>query len=200
MNILYIIDFIGVTVFAISGGLTARDKQLDVFGVAAVAFITALGGGTLRDVLMGSTPVGWMTDLRYLVMILTGFSVSMMFGQRVRKFRRTFFMFDSLGIAVFTVIGLQKALALDIHPVIAVMMGMISAVFGGVTRDVICNEIPLIFRKEIYALACLIGGFIFILLRYLDLDTTINMLVTIVIIFVLRLLAVRFSWNLAFFD
>ncbi|MCP4456737.1 MAG: trimeric intracellular cation channel family protein [Cytophagales bacterium] len=197
---LYIIDLIGVTVFAISGGLTARDKQLDVFGIAAVAFITALGGGTLRDVLMGSTPVGWMVDLRYLIMIAAGISVSLMFGERVRKFRRTFFLFDSIGIAVFTVLGLQKALALGMHPVIAVMMGMISAVFGRVTRDVICNEIPLIFRKEIYALACLFGGTIFILLRYLDIDSTINILVTIIIIFALRSLAVRFKWNLSVFS
>lgn len=200
MTILNIIDFIGVTVFAISGGLTARDKQLDVFGVAAVAFITALGGGTLRDVLMGSTPVGWMVDPRYLIMIVAGFTVSMMFGKKVRELRRTFFIFDTIGIAVFTVLGLQKALTLGIHPVIAVMMGMISAVFGGVARDVICNEIPLIFRKEIYALACLIGGFIFIFLRFLEVGNTINILVTIVIIFALRLLAVRFNWNLSFFS
>ena len=200
MTILNIIDFTGVTVFAISGGLTARDKQLDVFGIAAVAFITALGGGTLRDVLMGSTPVGWMVDPSYLVMIAAGFIVSMLFGKKVRELRRTFFIFDTIGIAVFTVLGLQKALTLEIHPIIAVMMGMISAVFGGVTRDVICNEIPLIFRKEIYALACLFGGFIFILLRYLEVDTTVNILITIVIIFVLRIMAVRFKWNLSIFS
>lgn len=200
MNILYIIDFIGVTVFAISGALTAVDKKLDIFGMSAVAFITALGGGTLRDVLMGSTPVGWMNDLRYLIMIVVGLFISILFRQYVQKLRNTFFLFDTIGIAVFTVLGIQKALALGIHPVIAVMMGMISAVFGGVTRDVICNEIPLIFRKEIYALACLFGGFIFILLRYLEVDTTVNILVTIAIIFVLRLLAVRYKWNLSLFS
>jgi len=200
VNILYIIDFIGVTVFAISGALTAVDKKLDIFGIAAVAFITALGGGTLRDVLMGSTPVGWMNDLRYLIMIVVGLLISILFRKHVQKLRNTFFLFDTIGIAVFTVLGIQKALALGIHPVIAVMMGMISAVFGGVTRDVICNEIPLIFRKEIYALACLFGGFIFILLRYLEVDTTVNILVTIAIIFVLRLLAVRFKWNLSVFS
>jgi len=165
-----------------------------------VAFITALGGGTLRDVLMGSTPVGWMNDLRYLIMIVVGLLISILFRKYVQKLRNTFFLFDTIGIAVFTVLGIQKALALGIHPVIAVMMGMISAVFGGVTRDVICNEIPLIFRKEIYALACLFGGFIFILLRYLEVDTTVNILVTIAIIFVLRLLAVRYKWNLSLFS
>ncbi len=199
MTILQIIDFIGVTVFAISGGLTARDKQLDVFGIAAVAFITALGGGTLRDVLMGSTPVAWMNDLRYLIMIAAGFAVSLMFGQKVRKLRRTFFVFDTVGIGVFTVLGLQKALALGLHPVIAVMMGMISAVFGGVTRDVICNEIPLIFQKEIYALACVLGGIIFVLLRYLEVGITVNTLITVATIIILRLLAVKYKWNLALF-
>ena len=124
----------------------------------------------------------------------------MMFGTRVRKFRRTFFLFDTIGIAVFTVLGLEKALSLGLHPVIAVMMGMISAVFGGVTRDVICNEIPLIFRKEIYALACMFGGFIFVLLRFFEVDSTVNTLVTVVTIIVLRSLAVRFKWNLSIFS
>lgn len=197
MNILHIIDFIGVTVFAISGALAAVEKKLDIFGISAVAFITALGGGTLRDLLIGSTPVGWMNDLRYLIMIVVGILISIIFRKHVQKLRKTFFLFDTIGIAVFTVLGLQKALALDIHPLIAVLMGLISAVFGGVARDVICNEIPLIFRKEIYALACLLGGFVFIFIRYLEVGSTLNILITITFIFIFRLLAVRYKWNLS---
>ncbi len=197
MLILYHIDLIGTMVFAISGALTARDKGLDVFGIAAVAFITALGGGTLRDVLTGSTPVGWMNDLTYLIMVATGLILSFLLGKRFRKLRRTFFFFDTIGIAVFTVLGLQKALLLGLHPIIAVMMGMVSAVFGGVTRDIICNEIPLIFRKEIYALACLFGGFVFILLDYLGVPIRVNIISTIAVIITLRSLAVKFKWNLS---
>jgi uncharacterized membrane protein YeiH len=199
VNILYHIDLIGTMVFAISGALTAMEKKLDIFGVAAVAFITALGGGTLRDVLMGSTPVGWMNDLTYLAMIGGGLLISLLFRQFVQKLRHTFFLFDTIGIGVFTVLGLQKALSLGLHPIIAVMMGMVSAVFGGVSRDIICNEIPLIFRKEIYALACLFGGVVFIILRYLEVPTKANIISAISVIIIMRLFAVFYKWNLTFF-
>ena len=200
LPILYHIDLIGTMVFAISGALTAMERKLDIFGVAAVAFITALGGGTLRDLLMGSTPVGWMNDLMYLLMIAGGLTISVVFRGFVQKLRRTFFLFDTIGIGVFTVLGLQKALAMGLHPIIAVMMGMVSAVFGGVTRDIICNEIPLIFRKEVYALACAFGGCVFIFLRFLEVPTKVNILSAIAVIIILRLLAVRFKWNLSFFS
>lgn len=196
MTILYFIDIVGTMVFAISGALSGRDKKLDFFGIAAVGFITAIGGGTVRDVLLGSTPVGWMNDLIYLSMIGSGILISLLFGKTVLKLRRTFFMFDTIGIAVFTVLGLQKALNLGVHPVIAIMMGMVSAVFGGVIRDIVCNEIPLIFRKEIYALTCLCGGILFILLRYSGLDQSINIIVTVCFIVIFRILAVKYKWQL----
>ena len=183
-------------VFAISGALAGRDKKLDFFGIAAVGLITAIGGGTVRDVLLGSTPVGWMEDLIYLSMIGIGVFISLLFGKTVRKLRRTFFMFDTVGIAVFTVLGLQKALTLGVHPIIAIMMGMVSAVFGGVLRDIVCNEIPLIFRKEIYALTCLCGGVLYELLQYAGLAQDWNILATVVFIVSFRILAVRFKWQL----
>jgi len=183
-------------VFAISGALAGRDKKLDFFGIAAVGLITAIGGGTVRDVLLGSTPVGWMNDLIYLIMIGAGILISLLFGKTVRRLRRTFFMFDTVGIAVFTVLGLQKALALDVHPVIAIMMGMVSAVFGGVLRDIVCNEIPLIFRKEIYALTCLCGGILFVVLRPIPIDLSWNIAITVLFIMIFRVLAVKFKWQL----
>lgn len=195
MTILYHIDLIGTMVFAISGALTAMDKKLDFFGMTAVAFITALGGGTLRDVLMGSTPVGWMNDLTYLLMVMGGFLVSILFARHIQKLRRTFFLFDTIGISVFTVLGIQKALSLGLHPVIAIIMGMVSAVFGGVIRDMICNEIPLIFRKEIYALTCILGGVVFVTLKYLDVPIKADIIITIGVIMTIRLLSVRLKWN-----
>ncbi len=183
-------------VFAISGGMTARDKKLDFFGIAAVGFITAIGGGTMRDVLIGSTPVGWMNDLTYLIMIASGVFISILFGKRVRKLRRTFFIFDTIGIAVFAVLGLQKAMTIGLHPVIAIIMGMVSAVFGGVIRDIVCNEIPLIFRKEIYALTCLCGGILFVLLEEARLKQEWNILLTVCFIVIFRVLAVKFKWQL----
>ena len=183
-------------VFAISGGLSGRDKKLDFFGISAVGFITAIGGGTVRDVLLGSTPVGWMQDLTYLAMIGTGILISLLFGKAVIRLRRTFFMFDTVGIAVFTVLGLEKALSLGVHPIIAIIMGMVSAVFGGVIRDIVCNDIPLIFRKEIYALTCLAGGILYIILQSLNVEQFINILITVCFIVIFRVLAVRFRWQL----
>ncbi|VXD18128.1 trimeric intracellular cation channel family protein [Marinoscillum sp. 108] len=196
MNILYFIDLLGTMVFAISGALTAFDKKLDIFGISAVAFITALGGGTLRDVLLGSTPVSWMQNLNYLFMILIGISIAILFRQAVQKLRKTFFLFDTIGIAVFTILGLQKALDFGVSPIIGIMMGMISAVFGGVIRDIVCNEIPLIFRKEIYALTCIAGGIVFMLLDFWAVEQFLNILITAGFIVSFRVLAVRYHWEL----
>lgn len=196
MNILYFIDILGTMVFAISGAITAFDKKLDIFGVSAVAFITALGGGTLRDLLIGSTPVAWMNDLTYLVMISIGILLSILFRQLILKLRRTLFLFDTIGIAVFTVLGLQKALDIGIHPVIAIMMGMVSAVFGGVIRDIVCNEIPLIFREEVYALVCIAGGIVYVILGLFTTSSEYVIISTISIIFTIRLLAVKYHWKL----
>ncbi|MEM6641515.1 MAG: trimeric intracellular cation channel family protein [Bacteroidota bacterium] len=200
MTILYFIDIAGTMVFAISGALSGREKKLDFFGISAAAFITAIGGGTVRDILIGSTPVGWMNDLIYLLVIGIGIFISLMFGKKVLKLRRTFFMFDAVGIAVFTVLGLQKSLAIGIHPIIAIMMGMVSAVFGGVLRDIICNDIPLIFRKEIYALTCLSGGMLYVILRWLQIAQPANILITVSFIVGFRIVAVRFRWKLPDFS
>lgn len=200
LEILYAIDLIGTAVFAISGALTAADKKLDIFGIAAVSFITALGGGTLRDVLVGATPVGWMNNLMYLAMVILGLFIAFLFKRVVQKLRKTFFLFDTIGIGVFTVLGLQKALFLGLNPLICILMGMVSAVFGGVIRDIICNEIPLIFRKEIYALACLAGGIVFVVLRYFSLPMDWNILITVLLIITIRLIAVRYQLSLNFYE
>ncbi len=196
MNILYIIDILGTMVFAISGAMTAYERKLDVFGISAVAFITALGGGTLRDVLIGSTPVAWMNNSLYLIMILAGITLALTFKQKLQKLRRTFFLFDTIGIAVFTVLGLQKSLDIGISPTISILMGMVSAVFGGVIRDIVCNEIPLIFRKEIYALTCIAGGMLYVGLIALKVPSEINVISTTAFIITFRILAFKLKWKL----
>ena len=193
MEILNVIDYIGTFVFAISGALTAKDKELDVFGAAVVAFVTALGGGTLRDVLLGDQPVSWMHSPFYLVLVVAGLLFALFFKQVIGYLRRTLFLFDTIGIAVFTIFGLQKALAYELHPGVALLMGMVSAVFGGVVRDVICNEIPLIFRREIYATACLAGGALYLLLDYLGVAESWSILSTVGFISLLRIVAVRYK-------
>jgi len=193
---IYAFDLIGTFVFAISGVLTAARNRLDWFGGLVIAFVTAIGGGTLRDTMIGSTPVGWMQDANYLLVILAGALIALFFQKWVLRLRKTMFLFDSIGIGLFTILGLTKTLDAGLSVPVAVMMGMVSAVFGGVVRDTLCNEVPLIFRKEIYATACLAGALIFVLLQYLQVEFNVAVLVTVVFIIVLRILAVRLHWEL----
>ena len=196
MDIIYLLDLIGTLVFAISGTLTATSKKFDVFGAAVIAFVTAVGGGTLRDLLIGSTPVGWMLDLNYLLMIGLAVLLSLFFRQLIQKLRRTLFIFDTIGIGLFTILGLQKTLVLGISPIVAVMMGTVSAVFGGVIRDILCSEVPLIFRKEIYATACIAGACLFLLLQKLSVAYSWTVLITVSFIIILRIFSVKKQWSL----
>lgn len=196
MEYLYVIDLAGTLVFAISGALAAADKKFDVFGATVMALVTAVGGGTLRDVMIGSTPVGWMQDLNYLYCILAAVLISFFFKKHVLRLRKTMFLFDTIGIGLFTVLGAQKTLDIGLAPIIAVLMGTVSAVFGGVLRDVLSNEVPLILRKEIYATACLTGGLVFILLGQLDLHQSLRISLAIGVVMGIRLLAIWRGWTL----
>lgn len=196
MDIIYFFDLAGTFVFAISGALTAIQRKLDIFGSSVIALVTALGGGTIRDILIGRQPVGWLLDNNYLLIIAAGIAVSYIFGQRVQKLRKTLFLFDTIGIGLYTILGLERTLGLGLSMPIAVIMGTVSAVFGGVIRDVLCNEVPLIFRKEIYATACIAGGILFLILTALNLGRDASMLITVFFIIILRTLAVKFKWHL----
>ncbi|PWB24729.1 trimeric intracellular cation channel family protein [Flavobacterium sp. HTF] len=196
----HLLDIIGTMAFAMSGALTAMHKKLDPFGVFIIAFVTAVGGGTLRDVLIGRTPVGWMMDLQYVYVIILGFVLAILFRKRFDKLRTSLFLFDTIGLGVFTLIGLEKGLSIGLHPVICIALGTMTACFGGVIRDILCTEIPTIFRREIYATICIFGGIIFFLLRKLNLEDDILYLVTSLIIIAIRLLAVKYKWYLKAFD
>ena len=196
MGLIYYFDLIGTFVFAISGVLTASEKKFDVFGASVIAFVTAIGGGTLRDILIGDSPVGWIKDLNYLYIIIIAIVISLLFKKRVIQLRNTLFLFDTVGIGVFTIIGVQKSLNFNISPVIAVMMGTISAVFGGVIRDILTNETPLIFRKEIYATPCILGGVIYLILLHFNINIQLVSFMTAVLIIGVRLLAVKKKWAL----
>lgn len=165
-----LLDIIGTIVFAISGWLTASKKQLDYFGGVIIAIVTAVGGGSIRDVVLGNTPVSWIKNETTIFAIFIGIIIAISFHRWLDKLRRTLFLFDTLGIAVFTVSGTQLALNYDILPVPAILLGITSAVAGGIIRDTLCNEIPLVFRKEIYATACLLGAVTFYCCMYVGLD------------------------------
>ncbi len=196
MNLIYGVDLAGTFVFAVSGWLLASKKQLDFFGASVIAFVTAIGGGTLRDLLIGSQPVGWLQDVNYFIVIGLGILAGMFFKQVFEKLRKTMFLFDSIGIGLFTILGIQKTLAFGLPPIVAIIMGTISAVFGGVLRDTLVNEIPLIFRKEIYATVCLLGGALYLLLDLTHLNPDLQIVVTIVFTIAIRILVVVKNWSL----
>ncbi len=191
-----ILDIAGTMAFAISGALTAMNKKLDPFGVFIIAFVTAVGGGTLRDVMIGRTPVGWMNDLIYVYVIIVGYFLSIVFRKKLDRLRTSLLLFDTIGLGVFTLIGLQKGIDVGLHPIICIAMGTMTACFGGVIRDILCNEIPVIFRKEIYATICIIGGFVFFVLKSIDLNIEIVYLITISVIIGIRLFAIKYKWYL----
>ncbi|MGO4772969.1 trimeric intracellular cation channel family protein [Flavobacterium sp. W22_SRS_FK3] len=196
----HLLDIIGTMAFAMSGALTAMHKRLDPFGVFIIAFVTAVGGGTLRDVLIGRTPVGWMLDLQYVYVIILGFGLAILFRKKFDKLRTSLFLFDTIGLGVFTLIGLEKGISIGLHPVICIALGTITACFGGVIRDILCTEIPTIFRREIYATICIFGGIVFFALKILELNEDILYLTTSIVIISVRLMAVKFKWYLPAFD
>ncbi|HRL70080.1 MAG TPA: trimeric intracellular cation channel family protein [Flavobacterium sp.] len=191
-----LLEIIGTMAFAMSGALTAMNKKMDPFGVFIIAFVTAVGGGTLRDVLIGRTPVGWMLDIRYVYLIIVGFILAILFRKKFDRLRTSLFLFDTIGLGVFTLIGLEKGINIGLHPVICIALGTITACFGGVIRDILCTEIPVIFRREIYATICIFGGIVFFLLRKLNLENDFLYLATSIIIITIRLMAVKFKWYL----
>jgi len=198
MDWIYILDLVGTLVFAISGALAAVKRKFDVVGALILALVTAVGGGTLRDILIGQTPVSWMKDLNYLWTILLALFLTKFFEESILKLRKGMFLFDAIGIGLFTILGLQKALSIGLSPIIAILMGVVSAVFGGVIRDVLSNEVPLIFRKEIYASACVLGGVVFLILEALLANTQVNMIISIFVVFLIRYFAVKYHWILNF--
>lgn len=196
MDPIYLLDLVGTFVFAISGIRLAARTDMDIFGASVVGFVTAIGGGTVRDLLLDSHPITWMGDMTYPLVILAAVPFTFVMGKKLKSFSKTLFIFDTIGIAMFTIIGMEKALSFGLNAFIAGMMGMISAVVGGVTRDVLCREVPLIFRKEIYATACLLGAVVFYLGLELNLPDNLNYLLTTAVIITIRTVSIRYNLSL----
>lgn len=193
---IYVMDLIGTCVFAISGCIVAYGKKFDLFGGFVLGAATAVGGGTIRDVLIGRTPVGWTQDINYLWAIVLGVVLSFFFRSYVFKLRKTMFLFDTIGISLFTILGVEITLELGLSSVIAVIMGTISAVFGGIIRDVLSQEVPLIFRKELYATACIAGATIYLMLMQVFIQSWIAISISVICIFILRVFSVKKHWSL----
>ena len=196
MEFIYILDIIGTFAFAVSGALVASDKKFDLFGVVIIAFVTAVGGGMLRDVLINAHPINWIGDLNYVYIIFLAVVFTFLFKSKIAHLSKTMFLFDTIGLSVFTLLGLEKGLSFGLNPLVALIMGMISAVFGGVLRDVLTNKIPLIFKKEIYASACLAGGVSYLVLNFFNMSENIIFIFSTTIIVVIRVIAVKFKLQL----
>lgn len=197
MTLQYFFELAGSTLFAISGALLANDKNnADWFGVTFIGFITSLGGGTVRDVLLGAYPIGWIADVNILIAILTGIVLTSIFYNFLQTYRRNLFIFETIGIAMFTIIGTEKALQFGVNPLIASILGMFSAVMGGVLRDVLTNDIPVLFRKEIYASACIAGVLLYVSLLEIHFHRNIALAVSMFFIVLIRVLSVRYRLTL----
>ena len=189
--VLYLLNMFGAAVFAVSGALTAGRKSLDPFGVIVIAVITAIGGGTIRDLLLDNRPIFWIADPAYLVVILAAALATLVYARFRRPPRGSLLVADAFGLALFTVTGAQTAEAAEVSGLIVILMGTITGVAGGILRDVLCAEIPLILRREIYATASIAGASVYVLWNELAPSSQTAVLVPMALIFTLRLAAIR---------
>ncbi len=197
MSLIYTIDLAGTFVCTVSGALAAGDKKHhhDIFSVFFTGFITAIGGGTIRDVLLGAYPVVWINNMDYLLAIFAGVLFTLLFRRYIIRLYRTLSLFDTIGMAIYVVLGVQKSIAFDVNLAAAVILGMMSGIFGGVIRDTLLNEIPLIFRKELYATPCLLGAGLFVILHSLQVEEQLNFLLSVLFIILFRLFAAKYHWS-----
>ncbi len=194
--LLYLLDMVGVIACAIAGTLLAQHKGFDIAGCILVSMVNAIGGGTLRDMALDRHPLFWMTDLNYVIVITATSLILQIFFHLYHKIDKALKFFDAIGLAAFSVIGFKVALAQDVSPVIAVMMGVWTAIIGGLLRDIICNEIPLLLQREIYITASIAGSLTYLALDYWGVDAVTNEFMMLFIIFAVRMLALKFDWHL----
>jgi len=197
MEIVKLLDIIGIIAFSAAGAFAAIDKKLDVFGIFVIAFVTALGGGTLRDVMIGVTPVKWMQDVTLGGIVLSTTIIVVLFTNRLKNYHKTLLFFDAFGMSFFTIVGISAGISANLQPPVCIALGTITACFGGVIRDIALNTIPLIFqKKEIYATACILGGILFFVLKDIIKSAVLLESICIAVIFAIRLLALKFKWEL----
>jgi len=199
-ELLYWLDLFGIVVFALSGALMAGRYKLDPFGVVVLAAVTAIGGGTIRDVIL-DTPVFWLVNPIYLYVILTTALLTIVFIRRPKRIPKRFLLIsDALGLALFAVLGTAKSISLGVPVSIAIVMGTITGVAGGMIRDVLCNVIPMILRQEIYATAAILGGSLFALFSYFGWSENVSIVCAIVGALKLRLAAIYWQVSLPAFQ
>lgn len=194
------IYMIAITAEAISGALAAGRRNMDLFGVAVIAFSTALGGGTVRDILLGNFPVNWTQNPRYIFLTITSGLVTILIARFMRHLRQLFLVLDAIGLVAFTVIGCDVALRLDYEPVVVVMSGITTGIFGGIIRDILCNRTPQVFRHELYASVSLMVAFLYLALLRQGVSENITLLASFSTGLLLRMTAIRWRVSLPVFS
>ncbi len=196
MSLIYLLDLCAVAVCAITATLEAHRRELDLFGVVVIAIIAGIGGGTVRDILLGRLPVYWVHDPIYVAVGMIAAILTFFLGRKIPLPKNFFLLPDAIGLALFTVIGTSVAMSLQVHWFIAALMGVITGVFGGVIRDILCNEVPLIFRTDIYATASLVGALLLIGLDSLGIPHDPSLIAAMIAIVLIRLAAIRWHIHL----
>jgi uncharacterized membrane protein YeiH len=195
INFTLLLDLLGTFAFAISGIRLASGKQIDWFGAYIIGLVTAIGGGTTRDLLLGVTPF-WMVDSHYFLTTGVALVFILLFKDKLFKLGSALFLFDTIGLGLFTVVGITKSIDAGLPIWVCIVMGAITGSVGGVVRDVLLNEVPLLFRKDIYALACVAGGGIYFICTYFNLPTEVTKISAAISVIVFRLIAVIFHIHL----
>lgn len=193
---LYILDLIGIFACSVAASLLAKKKGMDFSGAIMVAMVGAVGGGTVRDVLLVRHPIFWLEDLNYMMVISATALMVQIFYFRIEKYSSAIRWFDAVGLAAFSVIGFEAATQVGMHSSIVVLMGVITAVVGGIGRDIICREIPYVLRKEIYIFASIIGGLIYLLTLAMGVPSFVAQLITLLVIVAVRMLSYYKDWHL----
>ena len=191
-----IIIILSTLAFAISATSSAMRKHLDIFGIIIIAFVGSVGGGTLRDILIGNTPVSWLKNTVTINTVVVGIILTLIASRLLKKVNYTLFIFDAIGLGLSTIVGVQKGIDMHFVPGVCVALGAVTGCFGGVIRDILLNEIPLIFRKEIYASVSIAGGIIFYAFTYFNFNEKFSQLFCIVFIVVVRIIVVQFKLSL----
>lgn len=199
LTLLYVIYLIAITAEAMSGAIMGMRRGMDLFGISLLGTVTALGGGTARDVLLGHYPVGWIEHPEYLSFTIGAAIVTAFIARQMHHLRKLFLIVDGLGLVAFTVIGCDVAMSMQAHPSIVVLAGVITGIFGGLLRDVLCNEVPLVLRRELYATVALFTGVLYVVLLGLGVSETAATLTALGSGFLFRLLALRYRWQLPSF-
>ena len=195
MQLLYWIELFGIVVFAMAGAMEAARNRFDLFGVLVLAFVSALGGGTLRDLLLDISPLAWIGNLTLAYVALVSGVATFMLAKFIRIPFRILLYADAIGLAAFTISGTQVSIHLELPGLVAVMMGMSSGIFGGIIRDIMANEIPLIFRRDVYATASLVGALWVYWSQYFALPPNLSIVIGFLLIMLIRFAAIR--WHLS---